>query len=174
MKFYLKQGLEIRKIHKVLSFSQKPWMKPYIDLCVTKRMNANSEFEKDFWKLLMNSVFGKSMENVRKRSRILLVTKPDQALKLIAKNTYKRSVVFDDNLAALELFKIQQCLAKPVYIGQSILDLSKLYMGEFHYNYICKKYSYCKLLFSDTDSFCYYIKTDDIYKDMFSDKHLYD
>ena len=174
LKFYLTQGLVLKKIHKVLSFSQDKWMKPYIDLCALQRQNAKTNFQKDFWKLMMNSVFGKSMENLRHRIRLELVTDTKKALKLLSKNTYKRSIVFDDNLAAIELFKTQLCLNKPIYLGQVILELSKLYMAQYHYEHIQRKYSDYKLLFTDTDSFCYYITTKDLYQDMKNDSHHYD
>ena len=97
---------------------------------------------------MMNSVFGKSMENVRKRIRVELIKDSKTALKRISKNTYKRALLFDDNLLGVELFNIKVCLNKPVYIGQSILDLSKLHMADFHYNKIKVKYVESKLLSS--------------------------
>ena len=160
----------LTKIHRVMSFSQSPWMSSYIELCGQLRKSAKTEFQSQLYKLMMNSVFGKSMENVRKRSRILLVTKPDQALKLMAKNSYKRALLFNDSLAAIELFKIKVCLNKPVYLGQVILDLSKLYMANFHYNQLKNKYPDSKLLFTDTDSFCYFIKTEDFYQELKRDE----
>ena len=101
--------------------------------------------------------FGKSMENVRSRIRIELVNEPRKSLKLISKNTYKRCTLFDENSAAIELFKLQQCLNRPIFLGQTILDLSKLCMYQYHYDYILPKYENYQLLFTDTDSFCYYI-----------------
>ena len=174
LKFYLNQGMILTKIHRVMSFLQSPWMSKYIELCGQLRKSAKTRFQSELYKLMMNSIFGKSMENVRKRCRVELVKNPKDALKYIAKNTYKKALLFNDNLAAIELFKIKVCLNKPVYLGQVILDLSKLYMADFHYNQIKNKYPDCKLLFTDTDSFCYFIKTEDFYQDMFNDKHFYD
>ena len=166
--------MHLQKIHKVMSFTQSPWMRPYIELCVERRKAASTNFQKDFWKLLMNAVFGKSMENVRKRIRVEMVTSQVKAMKLTAKNTFKRAVVFNDNLTTIELYKTKVCLNKPLYIGQAILDLSKIYMYDFHYNYIHRKYGDYKLLFSDTDSFCYFFKAPNIYEDMKEHRELYD
>ena len=123
---------------------------------------------------MMNSVFGKSMENVRERIRLELVSNTEKALKLFAKPNFKRFIKFNDNFTAIELYKTKVCLNKPIYIGQTILDLSKLYMFDFHYNYIVKEYDNYKLLFSDTDSFCYHLETKNIYEDMYNDRHLFD
>ena len=163
-----------KKIHKVLSFHQSPWMRPYINFCCEQRKLSSSNFQKDFWKLMMNSVFGKSMENVRERIRLELVSNPEKALKLFAKPNFKQFIKFNDNFTAIELYKTKVCLNKPIYIGQTILDLSKLYMFDFHYNYFSKQYDNYKLLFTDTDSFCYYVETKDIYEDLFKDKQLFD
>ena len=97
-----------------------------------------------------------------------------KALILTGKNTYKRAIVFDDNLVAIELYKTRVCLNKPLYAGQAILDLSKLYMYRFHYDFIHSKYDKYHLLFTDTDSFCYHIETDNIYKDMAAHSDMYD
>ena len=106
-------------------------MRPYINFCCEQRKLSSSNFQKDFWKLMMNSVFGKSMENVRERIRLELVSNTEKALKLFAKPNFKRFIKFNDNFTAIELYKTKVCLNKPIYIGQTILDLSKLYMFDF-------------------------------------------
>ena len=114
---------------------------------------------------MMNAVFEKSMENVRKRRRIKLTLYPREAVKYISSNCFKSFHLFSQDLAAIELFKMQVCLEKPIYVGLSILDLSKFYMYSFHYGQVMSKYNNTELLFTDTDSFCYQIYTDDLYMD---------
>jgi len=168
-------GLLLKKIHRVLRFKQKPWMKEYIDFNTEKRKLAKNDFEKDFFKLMNNSVFGKSMENIRKRQNIKLITDENKYLKYVAKPTFKNSKTFSEDLVAVHYIKEKLLLDKPIYVGFSILDISKTIMYDFHYNYIKSKYGDdAKLLFTDTDSLCYEIQTDDVYKDFYDDKQLFD
>ena len=174
LKLYLSLGLKLKKIHRVLEFTQRPWMKKYIDFNTEKRKMAKNSFEKDFFKLMNNSVFGKTMENLRKRSNIKLETDPDHLLKLTRQPMYVSSKIFDENLVGVQMKKERLTLDKPSYVGFSILELSKTLMYDFHYNYIRKKYPDVKLLFTDTDSLVYHIKTEDVYEDLFADRHLFD
>ena len=170
LKLYLSLGLKLKKIHRVLEFSEKPWLKPCIGFNTEKRKVGKNEFEKDFFKLMNNSVFGKTMENIRKRSNIKLETDPDHVLRQVAKPTYVSCKIFHENLVAIHMKKNFLKLDKPSYVGMCILDLSKVLMYDFHYNFIKKKYDdRAKLLFTDTDSLCYQIQTDDVYQDL--DKH---
>lgn len=122
-----------------------------------------------------NSVFGKTMENWRKRVDIQLVNHEKRLLKLTKKPGFKSFKIFNEDLASVELQKSKLVLNRPIYVGFSILDLSKVLMYDFHYNYIKEKYgNAAQLLFTDTDSLCYDIKTVDIYNDMAQDKHLFD
>ena len=174
LQLYLSLGLKLKKIHRVLEFTQKPWMKRYIDFNTERRTMAKNSFEKDFYKLMNNSVFGKTMENLRKRSNIKLETDPEHFLKLTRQPTYVSSKIFDENLVGVQMKKVQLVLDKPSYVGFSILDLSKTLMYDFHYNYIRKKYPDAKLLFTDTDSLFYHIKAEDLYSDLYKDKDLFD
>ena len=134
------------------------------------RMQGKNNFEKDFFKLTNNSVFGKTMENIRNRVDIHLVTDEKQTSKFISKPNYQHRTIFCDNLAAIHMKKTHLVFNKPVYLGMCILDLSKTLMYEFHYNYIKPKYGEkAKLLFTDTDSLMYEIETDDFYKDISPD-----
>ena len=169
LKYYLKHGLIVKRINRAISFKQSTWMGNYIKFCGNMRRSANSENEKNYWKLMMNAVFGKSMENVRERVRIEVVRDPKKAIKLINHNCFKRYMLFNDNLAAIELYKTRTCLDKPIYVGQAILDLSKLFMYEFHYDKMLIKYPRSNLLFTDTDSFCYEIFTEDFYNELKGD-----
>ena len=175
LKLYLSLGLKLKKIHRVLEFSEKPWLKQYIDFNTEKRKNAKNEFEKDFFKLMNNSVFGKTMENIRKRSNIKLETDPDHFLRQTAKPTFVSCKIFHENLVAVHMKKNFLKLDKPSYVGMCILDLSKVLMYDFHYNFIKAKYGdRAKLLFTDTDSLCYHIITDDVYEDLYNHKDMFD
>ncbi|UYV81655.1 PLSCR3 [Cordylochernes scorpioides] len=121
LKFYLSQGLILTKIHKILSFNQSPWLKPYIDFNTDQRKQAKSEFEKSFWKLLNNSVYGKTIENLRKRVRVEVVTEPERAAKLMAKPTLDSFHIIEEDLVILKMKKRNLTLNKPVYLGFTIL-----------------------------------------------------
>ena len=175
LQLYTELGLKITKIHRALEFDQSPWLKKYIDFNTDKRANAKNSFEKDFFKLMNNSVFGKTMENVRKRIDVRLITDEKKLLKMAAKPSYISNNIIDENLVALHKIKETIYLNRPVYIGMTILDLSKTLMYDFHYNYIKQKYGdKSHLLFTDTDSLTYEIETDDIYQDFWNDKEKFD
>ena len=175
LQLYLSLGLKLTKIHRVLEFNQSPWLKQYIDFNTEKRKNAKNAFEKDFFKLMNNSVFGKTMENIRKRVDVRLVTDEKKLLKLASKPTYVSSKIFNENLVAVHKIKETLTLNRPAYVGMCILDLSKTLMYDFHYNYIKDKYEdKARLLFTDTDSLTYEIEADDVYKDFFNDKDKFD
>ena len=170
LKLYLSLGLKLTKIHRGITFEESAWLKPYIDLNTNLRAKATNDFEKDFFKLMNNSVFGKTMENIRNRVDIRLVTRESQAKKLTCKPNYQHHTIFCENLTAVHMKKVSLKFNKPVYLGMSILDLSKTLMYDFHYNYIKPKYGdNAKLLFTDTDSLAYEIQTEDFYRDISSD-----
>ena len=175
LQLYLDLGLKVTKVHRVLEFNQTPWLKQYIDFNTEKRKNAKNAFEKDFFKLMNNSVFGKTMENIRKRVDVRLVTDEKKLLKLTSKPTYVSSKIFNENLVAVHKIKETLTLNRPAYVGMCILDLSKTLMYDFHYNYIKDKYGdKAKLLFTDTDSLTYEIEAKDVYKDFWNDKDKFD
>ena len=132
LQLYTDLGLKITKIHRVLKFNQSPWLKQYIDFNTQKRTNAKNAFEKDFFKLMNNSVFGKTMENIRKRVDVRLVTDENKLLKMAAKPTYVSSKIFNKNLVAVHKIKETLTLNRPAYVGMCILDLSKTLMYDFH------------------------------------------
>ena len=172
---YLNLGLKLKRVHRVLEFNQSPWLKQYIDFNTQKRTNAKNSFEKDFFKLMNNSVFGKTMENIRKRVDVRLVTSKEKLLKLASKPTYVSSKIFNENLVAVHKIKETLTLNRPAYVGMCILDLSKTLMYDFHYNYIKNKYGdKAKLLFTDTDSLTYEIETNNAYQDFWNDKDRFD
>ena len=175
LQLYLDLGLKLKKVHRVLEFNQSPWLKRYIDFNTQKRTQAKNSFEKDFFKLMNNSVFGKTMENIRKRVDVRLITDEKKLLKMTSKPTYVSSKIFNENLVAVRKIKETLTLNRPAYVGMCILDLSKTLMYDFHYNYIKNKYgSKAKLLFTDTDSLTYEIEAEDVYQDFWNDKNLFD
>ena len=175
LQLYLKLGLKLKKVHRALEFNQSAWLKQYIDFNTQKRTNAKNSFEKDFFKLMNNSVFGKTMENIRKRVDVRLVTSEEKLLKLSSKPTFVSSKIFNENLVAVHKIKETLTLDRPTYVGMCILDLSKTLMYDFHYNYIKNNYgNKAKLLFTDTDSLTYEIETKNTYADFFKDKNKFD
>ena len=170
LKQYLNLGLKLTHIHRGIKFEESKWLKKYIALNTDLRTKAKNEFEKDFFKLMNSSVFGKMMENIRNRSVIKLVTDKIKAEKLAAKPNFKHCNIFNEDLIAIHMKKTSLTMNKPVYLGMCILDLSKTLMYEFHFNYIKKKYGdKAKLLSTDTDSLMYEIQTEDFYKDISKD-----
>ncbi|KAK3741187.1 hypothetical protein QZH41_012628, partial [Actinostola sp. cb2023] len=170
LKLYESLGMEIAKIHRGITFHESDWLKKYINLNTELRTAAKNDFEKDFFKLMNNSVFGKTMENIRNRQDIKLVTTEKQAAKLISQPNYCRRTIFSEHLCAIHLIKTELVFNKPVYLGMAILDLSKALMYDFHYNYFKKKFrNTSALLFTDTDSLMYEVESDDFYKDIQDD-----
>ena len=170
----LNNGLVLERIHGVIEFNQSAWMKTYIDFNTQLRAEATSDFKKVFFKLMNNVVFGKTMENIRKHRNIRLVTNKKKYLKTVMKPNFKSGVRFDENLMGCEMGKIKVILKKPIYLGQAILDLSKIIMYEFHYDYMKKKYdsNRIQLCYMDTDSLVYSIKTEDFYADITDDVQM--
>ena len=170
----LRQALEhdliLMKVHRVIEFKESNWLKPYIDFNTKLRTQAKNEFEKDFFKLENNAVFGKTMENIRKHKDIKLVTNEKAYLRNVMEPNFKPGVLFRENLMGCEMGKIKVVMNKPVYLGQAILDLGKSVMHEFHYDYMKPKYGgNLKLCYMDTDSLVYHIKTEDFYEDIAKD-----
>ena len=175
LQFYLTQGLKLLKIHRILKFIQKPWVKSYIDMCTSNRQKAKSTFEKDFWKLMVNSLYGKSIEDKRKHTNVRVITKGSQALQQIRKPMFDQFYILDNDLAIFKMRKFKVKLDKPIYLGFTVLELSKLHMYNLHYNTFKHKYGErLSLVYTDTDSFIYHIITDDLYKDLEELGHIMD
>ena len=130
----LQHGLRLDRIHRVIEFDQSPWLKTYIDFNTQLRTAANNDLEKDFFKLMNNSVLGKMMENIRKHRNVKLVTTEEKYLHMVMKPNFKSDTLFGENVMGCEMGKIKVVMNKPVYLGQRILDLSKIVMYEFHYD----------------------------------------
>ena len=132
LELYWSLGIKLTKIHRVPEFKQSEWMKKYIDFN-TEKKNAANDFEKKFLKLMINSVYGKAMEiNVR------LINKAEDFLKYTSKTTYITHKTFVKDYAAIYKIKPVLILNKPIYVGFTVLDLSKWKMYDFHYNFIKK------------------------------------
>ena len=181
LQLYVSLGMRVSKVHRVLEFDQSPWMAPYIEMNTELRKQAQSDFEKDFFKLMNNSVFGKTMENLRRRINIHLIKGDVNAQgwnklrKLIAKPSYAGRKTFNESLTAIHMYKDKLCLNRPIYVGMCILDLSKTLMYDYYYNKLKKQYgNKCQLLYTDTDSLLIHIETEDVYKDMRDSSELYD
>ena len=136
----LNHGLIIKKVHRVIQFNQKAWLKPYIDMNTKIRKEAKNDFEKYLFKLMNNAVFGKTMENVRKYRDIKLVTKNKRRNQLASESNYHTTKYFSKNLMAIEMKKTNVKMNTSIYLGMPILDISKTHMYEFWYDYIKPKY----------------------------------
>ena len=166
----LDHGLILKKVHKVLEFKQRAWMKPYIDKNTKLRSESKNDYEKDFFKLMNNSVYGKTMENVRKHRDIKFVSTDSERKKLVSEPNYHNCKQFSESLMAIEMKKTEIHMNKPVYVGQAVLDICKTLTYEFWYDCIIPKYGdKVKLCYMDTDSFIFHVKTDDFYGDVMSD-----
>ncbi len=174
LKFYLEHGMSLEKVHRVLSFEQKPWLAPYIIKNQNLRTNAKNDFEKDQAKLYNNSIYGKTVENQKKHTDIRLVNNERQCKMLIKKPHMMRFKIFDENLAAIELRKTKALINKPFYVGFTVLELSKLHMYRFHYDYIKRIFNEkAELLFTDTDSLMYQIFSENVYETFYKDREKY-
>ena len=170
LKQALDHGLKLRKVHRVIEFDQEAWLKEYIDVNTELIKKATNDFEKDFFKLMNNAVFGKTMENVRKHRDIKLVKTDKKRNKLVSEPNFHTMKLIDNNLAIIEMRKVKVKMNKPIYLGLSILDISKITMYEFWYDYVKIKYEdKARLCYMDTDSFVVNIKTTDFYKDISQD-----
>ena len=180
LQFYLSHGLKLTKIHRAVEFTQESFLKSYIAFNTYLRQQAQSDAESDMCKLMNNAIFGKTMEDVTKRVNVTVCTTPKQYEKLDRDPLYVRRVHFSEEegnelIAVLRKKKIVT-LDKPIAVGFTVLELSKQHMYDFHYNHMMPKYGpeRAQLLFTDTDSLCYSIQTEDIHKDMAEDINLYD
>ena len=160
----------LKKVRKVIEFNQKEWLKPYIDMDIKLKTEAKNDFVKHFFKFTNNSIFIKTMKNVRKHRDIKLETTDKRRNHLVSEPNYHSRKWFPENLVAIEIKKIKGKMNKPVYLSLSIFEISKTLMYEFWYDYIKPKYqSNAKLCYMDIDSFIVHIKTEDLYKDIADD-----
>ena len=170
LKQALNHGLKLKRVHRIIEFNQKAWLKPYIDMNTELRKLAKDDFEKDLFKLMNNAEFGKTMENIRNHRDIKLVTTDKKRNKLVSEPNYHTMNYISEDLSIIEMNKKKFKMNKPIYLGLSILDISKILMYEFWYDYMKPKYNdNVKLCYMDTDSVVMNTKTKDFYKDISSD-----
>ena len=177
LKLYLELGMKLTKVHRAIHFHQAAWLKPYIEQNTNLRKKSKSDFEKNFFKLMNNAIYGKTMENVRGRVNVELVhaNNNERMQKLLNSPNFDYMKTFDNDLVAMHMFKTTVHLVKPIYVGMAILDLSKYLMYNFWYNHIKKIYgNKAQLLYTDTDSFIYEVETEDVYADMKKNDSYYD
>ncbi|KAL4127492.1 hypothetical protein QTP88_011659 [Uroleucon formosanum] len=136
-------------------FNQSPWLPEFINLNTEMRKKALNDFEKDFFKLMNNSIFDKTMEQVRRRIQMELVSNEDRVQKLINMTTFKYATSYNENLS-----------------GLAVLDISKTLMYDYHYVMKAHYGDKIELMYTDTDSLLYYIHTDDFYEDLAKNANL--
>ena len=159
LKQALNHGLNFKNVHRIIEFNQEAWLKPYIDMNTELRILAKNDFEKDFFKLMNNAVFGKTIENIRKHRDIKLVTTDKRRNELVSEPNYHRMNYISEDLSIIEMNRTKVKMNKPIYLGLSILEISKLLMHEFWYDYMKPKYGNdVKLCYMDTDSFIILLK----------------
>ena len=167
LKQALEMGCKLMRVKRGVKFREEPWLKSFIEMNSRLRQAAENKFEKDFFKLMNNSVFGKTMENVRKRRDIELVYDFKKFRKLVAKPNYDHATIVTENMVTVHKKKTRIEFRKPIFVGQAILDISKTCMFEFHYGYVKEKWGEkAKLCFTDTDSLLYRIETEDLFEDI--------
>ena len=154
------------------------WLKPDIKFNTHKKIEAEKINDKDreaLYKLMNNAISGKEMENLRNRIDVKLVNNEKDYLKCASKSNYMSHKIFGNNLVAICKSKLASKLNKSAYIGMCVLELSKVLMYEFHYDYVKNKYGNdSKFLFTDTDRLMFEIKTGDVYEDFSNDKEMFD
>lgn len=178
LKLALEQKLILKKVHRVLRFTQTAWLKEYIDFNTQRRAGDANEFEKSFYKLMNNAIYGKTMENLRLRSDIRLINKWDGRVgcrSLIARPNFKKCKILDENLASIELYKSHILMNRPIVVGMCILELSKVLMYKFLYEYLKPKYKQnIQVVYTDTDSFILEVKTKNVYEDIRNEPDMFD
>ena len=157
-------GCKLTKVWLGIKFREEAWLKSYIMKNANLRMKSKNAFEKDFFKLMNNAVFGKTMENIRKRVNFQLVCDQKKLSELTAKCNFDHVTIFSEGLVGVHMRKTRLIFNKPVFVGMAILDISKTLMFDFHFNFAKKKWTNCQLCFTDTDSLLYEIETDDFFR----------
>ena len=169
LQFFISQGIVLEKIHKILIAKQSAFLKPYIEFNSSKRLNAQSKFESDFFKMCNNAIYGKTIEDLRKRTKVDVVKDPKKAKKLTSRPQYKGFHILDEDITVVQSMKGKIILNKPITCGFMVLENAKFLMGSFWYTVLKAKYGEkIKLLLSDTDSFVYAAYTEDGYQDLHS------
>ena len=163
LQLYLQLVMKLIKIHRILKFKPSNLLKEYIEFNTEKRTEAKDKFSQNFFKLLVNSIYGKTCDNIRKKNNVQLIDSSKDYLICVSKPNFVSQKIFSKNFIAAHQIKSALTLNKPVYVGFRILELSKLLMYQFHYKYAKNKFN-DKLLFADRDSLLHEIKSEDVYE----------
>jgi len=167
LQLYKKHGLVITKVHKIISFTPSAWLRPWIELCNEQRRSAKSDFESDLAKLQANATFGKNGERKKPRKH-KTSGRPQQTVESSQQgHAFRQSQIVNPDLVMVRAARKKVTLNKPIAVGFSILEISIFIMYQFYYKHLKAQYGdRCTLLFTDTDSLCCEIQTDDLHKDM--------
>ena len=178
LKFYVRHGMIVVKIHEIISFKQSKWLEGYISFNTQKRNKSKNDFEKDFFKLLNNAAFGKFLENVRKRLGLELIKKGDvkKIIKQQSKLTFNGIQKSYENYDSYTFNKNEVVMDKAIYVGFAILELSKLHMYETYYDTLQPYFGQenLQLHYVDTDGMILSMKTKDIIKDLKNLENIFD
>ena len=169
LQFYLRKGMKLTKVHRILKFQQKDFIKPYIEFCISQRNKIDSSpDEKSMWKLACNAIFGKTIQNSEKMNSITFHTNEKKLLASIASPRFKHADLINDYVSQVTSYKKRNCITTPYFVGVAILELSKLFMMKVFYDFFMEKYGIfkLKLLMTDTDSLLMAIQTNNIYEDL--------
>ncbi|XP_053205831.1 uncharacterized protein LOC128390178 [Panonychus citri] len=175
LKYYVELGIKITKVHRVIKFNQSPWLAQYVNFCTLNRQRATSDFEKDFWKLLVNSIYGKTIEDKRKHLKVEIALKDIEAERMMRKNLVKKFIILDEDKVIFQMKNSAVKMDKPIAVGFTVLELAKLKMFKLHYGQFKPHFGdNMSLLYTDTDSLIYHLKTDNINHDLQILSHLMD
>ena len=178
LKFYVRHGMIVEKIHEIISLKQSRWLEKYLSFNTQKRNKAKNDFEKDFFKLLVNAAFGKVLENVRNRLELELIKK-DKVKKIInqqSKLTFNGVHKSYENCDSYTFKQNQVVMDEAIYVGFAILELSKLHMYETYYDTLQPYFGQenLKLHYIDTNGMILSMKTKDIIKDLKNSEDIFD
>ena len=170
---FLKQALDLgcrlTKIWRGVKFREESWLDSFIQKNAALRQSSRNAFEKDFFKLMNNAVYGKTMENIRNRINFYLVSSEEKLKKLSSRPSFEHFTIFDKNLVGVHMRRTKMVFNKPIFVGQAILDISKTLIYDFHYKYVKQKWKEAQLCFTDTDSLLYEIETENLFVDIAED-----
>lgn len=176
LKFYLKQGLKIEKIHRIIKFKQSYWLRSYIMFNSNKRKKSNNSFDRDYFKLMNNAFFGRTCMNIRKHVNVKIALNKQQCKKYLSDAGLEYFSILNESSVMFKTLKSNLFLNQPLYVGFSVLELSKLYMFQLYYDIFKPVYrDNVSLLYTDTDSLCLEFLTEDLYLDLKHNfKHIMD
>ena len=178
LKFYVRHGMIVDKVNEIISFKQSRWLEKYINFNTQKRNQKVNDFEKDFYKLLNNAFHGKTMENVRTRLKIKFVKKDDyrEIIKQQSKLTFNGIQKSYENCDSYTFKQNEVLMDKPIYLGFTVLELSKLHVYETYYDILQPYYGQknIQLHYFDTDAFVLSLKTQDVINDLKNLEDIFD